>query len=202
MRDFQLKPNAKNDYSLFLVRNISKLNLDSFNSILNELSKKDLLVSFERLFKGEESALVVFGPKNILLNYQDLNLLELEDYTDLNLDNISIWEADVRTIKGLRANLPKLLKEERIWIQIVGKLKLGNSLIPAQVRIVIFSPIKDRLKSLTDEFQKNFKNTLPKIPRPYAKDQLFDFYKQRSFLKEGKGLKLRVENILYFSLFL
>lgn len=194
MRDFLIKPEGKSMFGVYLVRNISNFNINSLNLILDSFLEKGL-ISFERLFKDGETALVIFGP-NSLLKYKDLNLLELEDYTSLDLTKLSIFEAHLKSAKNLKEHLPILLKDERIWIQLVCKNR--KSQIDCQIRIVIYS--ENRLKELTEQFQANFKDILIKVPRPYSKSQLFEFYKERAFIK-GDMSKLSSENILNLSLF-
>lgn len=196
MRDFLIKPDSKFEHGVFLVKNLANLNIQLLKSILRESSKANLLVSFERLFKDSESALVIFGPKTLLLKYaMELNLLELEDYANLDLNFASVFESTIKSTKDLRVNLPKLATDERIWIQLI--IRGGEVQIPYQMRIVIYSAEGN----LAEEFQKNYKSTLPKIPKPYSKNQLFEFYKIRSFIKEGSH-KLKIEDVLNFSLFL
>lgn len=195
MRDFLIKPDTKSEYGLFLVRNLNNFNLSFLNSIFTDLKKLDFLISFERLFKDGESALVIFGPRKVLLNYQHLNLLELEDYAKLNLTDAAIFEADFKSSQDLRAHLPKLTNNERVWVQLICK---GEKSFSSQLRVVIYSASK--LKNLTEEFQTNFKGQLNKLPKPYSKSQLFEFYKMRSFIK-GEARKMKIEDILNLSLF-
>lgn len=197
MRDFLVKPNSKLEYGIFLVRNLNNFNLEILGSILEESQKQNVLVSFERLFKDADSALVIFAPKALILKYTDLlNLLELEDYAVLDLDFASVFEIGLKSSQDLRVNLPKLNKDERIWIQLVTKGEVGGK-ATYQMRAVIYSANKN----LAVEFQDNFKNILPKIPKPYSKKQFFEFYKARSFIK-GDAKKIQVEDILNLSLFL
>ncbi len=195
MKDFLIKPEGKSGYGVYLVRNLGNFNIQSLNLILENILKKDL-ISFERLFKDRESALVIFGPSS-LLKFKDLNLLELEDYTSLDLNKLSVFEAHLKSAENLKDNLPILSKQERIWIQAICKDSKGQ--IGCQIRIVIYS--ENRLKELVDEFQDNFKKTLVKVPKPYSKSQLFEFYKQRALIKEEVD-KLTLENILNLSLFI
>lgn len=195
MRDFQHTPSKRGEYGVFLVKNLNNLNQNSLSAILTEAKQQNFLISFEKLFKGSESALAIFAPRLLLSKFNQLNLLELEDYTNENLTNMNIWEAEIRDTKSLKINLPKLALDERIWIQAVVKNNV-------QLRIIAYSQNLERLKQITGQFQTNFKNSLPKWPKPYSKTQLFEFYKTRSFIKGEKTVKLNVENILNLCLFL
>lgn len=205
MHDFEIKPNLKLEYGTFLVKNPKNLNPNSLAPLFSEVTKSNLLISFERLFKGHEGALVVYGPKNILMKYQDqFNFLELEDYTKADLNNISIWEVEVRDVSGFRDKFPNLGEHEQIWFQIIlSPNKKDLRSFPARVRVVLVSKEENRLKELTKEFQNNYKSALPKIPKPYSKDQIFEFYQKRSFIKEGgRDINLKMEDILNLWFFL
>ena len=205
MHDFEIKPSSKLEYGAFLIRNLKNLNPESLTHLFSDLAKSNLLISFERLFKGHEGVLVVYGPKNILLNYQEqFNLLELEDYTNINLNSVSIWEVGVRDITGFRDKFPDLLPNEQIWFQIILRAnKKSSSIIPTRVRVVLTSQGGDRLKELTKEFQDNYQSILPKVPKPYSKSQVFEFYRKRSFIKEGgRDINLKIEDILNLWFFL
>lgn len=198
MRNFEMKPDSKVEYGTFLFRNLSNINPNSFAPLLEDLAKDNLLISFERLFKGREGVLIVYGPKNILANYRDqFNLLELEDYTNFDISQVSVFEVDVRDVKGFRENLPNLLADEQLWIQIILKNKA------VRTRVVLTSESEGRLKELTEQFQEKYKSILPKVPKPYSKAQIFEFYKNRSFITEsGKDVNLKIEDILNLWFFL
>lgn len=204
MKDFHTKPNPS-EYGIFLIRSKDSLNIELFSSILAQAARTNSLISLERLFKGEKKAWVVYGPKKILLTYKEqLNLLELEDYTNVDINNLSIWEVGVRSIKDFKEDLPKLSDSDQFWFQIVLKLKGKNlkNLIPVQLRLVLNSPDPYRLKELTENTQKNLENLLPKLPKPFSKLLLFEFYQTRSFIKEdGKEIKLKAADVLNFGFF-
>lgn len=79
MRDYYDLPEKIKNYSLFLIREPSALNVANLDKFLAESSAP--ILSFERLFKGSRSALVIYGPKQVLAKFPDFKLLELEDYT-------------------------------------------------------------------------------------------------------------------------
>ena len=204
MHDFEIKPNLKLEYGTFLIKNPTNLNPDTLTPLLADLAKANLLISFERLFKGHEGVLVVYGPKNILLRYQNqFNFLELEDYTGIDLNHIAIWEVEVHDKPNFRDKFPDLLPDEQIWFQIILRInKKDLSFFPTRIRVVLTSQDESRLKELTKDFQEKYKLILPKIPQPYSKSQMFEFYKKRSFIKEGGGdINLAIEDILNLWLF-
>jgi hypothetical protein len=81
MKDFKEIPITPNlEYGLFLVKNTALFNLAYLSRIHKFITEQKSIISFERLLKGEESVLVIFGPKNILTSFPELELMELEDF--------------------------------------------------------------------------------------------------------------------------
>ncbi len=134
MKDYQQKPAVRSgEYTLFLIRNSNTLP-QILDSLHDAILKSGQMVSLERLFKGKKSALVIFGPKNILKTFADqLNLLELEDYTNVDPNLVTAWEVGTKDlaafhlgdIRVFEANTPDLLPEEQLWWQLVLNGKEG-----------------------------------------------------------------------------
>ncbi len=205
MHDFEVKPSSKLEYGAFLIKNPKNLSPQTLAPLFSGLAKSNMLISFERLFKGHEGVLVIYGPKNILLKYQSqFNFMELEDYTNIDLNNVSIWEVEVRDMTSFRDKFPNLLEQEQIWLQIIPEInKKDLSVFPTRIRVVVISEEEERLKELTTQFQENYKHILPKIPKPYSRLKVFEFYRKRSFIKTGaKVINLKIEDILNLWFFL
>ena len=71
----KIKPSST-PQSLFLIRNPDQITTE----LLEKLHQTQTSLSFEKLFKGSEQALVLFGPKGLEQRLPELGLLELEDY--------------------------------------------------------------------------------------------------------------------------
>lgn len=100
MKDYQELPHLIAKYGVFLVKNPSALNLQFFSE-LHSLGKIDhLIVSFERLSKGEDDALVLYAPKFFPEKFPDLGLFELEDYLSGDEKNIGYQEKQVGVDKS------------------------------------------------------------------------------------------------------
>jgi hypothetical protein len=78
MKDFYELP--ERGYGLFLIRNPNALTIESLEKLRKELR----IISFERLFKDEKSALVLYTPKEIVVSLSDFKPLELEDYVKVD----------------------------------------------------------------------------------------------------------------------
>lgn len=126
MKDYEQKPSLKDTYSLFLIKNPLGV-VKVLDSLHLSLLQKSQLVSFERLFKGSQSALVIYGPKATLQIFNnDLNLLELEEYTQADASLITAWEMGTKDLASFHLEkfnifegLPSLQDAEQWWWQLV-----------------------------------------------------------------------------------
>lgn len=205
MKDYQEMPKeASIEYGLFLVRNINNFNIDFLNSIRDIILNEGLIISCERLFKGSQTALTIFGPRKILEEYvSDLSLLELEDYTAvLDSNRVSVWEVGVKNnqslnteyLKNIFDNIPELRPDEQFFWQVL--LRAGEDpSFQTQIRALIFSS-DERRKTLAGEFQNIGLGELTKVPRPFSPLQMMAFYSSRSFSKDSKGPVLPGEAVI------
>lgn len=222
MKDYVEKP-AISAYSLYLIKNPLALTTQLLEEIYFVLSEKDGLISFEKLFKGQRSAYTVFGPRAILEKFTQLNLLELEDYTNVDPSNIAAWEMTVKDT-SLLSNpspvlKPDLTETEQFWVMLILQAKKGllGSLagqkefqvakvresqksdikfFTAQIRAVLVSPDQVRRKSLVVSLENLSGGKLVKIPRPYTTAQILETYKSRVLQPAGNTLTLTVDEVL------
>lgn len=208
MRDYQKIPKkVAGEYSLFLVRKPENFNADILNSIQKQIFTDDSIISIERLFKGSQSALTVFGPREALNNYgSDLSLLELEDYT-LNLDfnNLTVWEVGLRgsnktnqEFSDIFSNLPVFSEDDQFFWQVILSPKKDKEdlMFQTQIRAVLYSTDPVKRKSLGESLQTYGESGLVKVPRPYSVEQMMSFYKLRSLSKETSGPILNAEQVI------
>ncbi len=190
MKDYQEIPQADSvDYGLFLVRQIKNFDAKLLDSIRQEVSAQGRVVSLERLFKGSQTALTIFGPKNILDKFQSgLDLLELEDYTtEFSDSRVNVWEVGVK--ESSKLNLPQLEAEEQFFWQVI----LGKNQV--QIRAAVSSKDPVRKKMLASAQNLNA-GGLYKIPKPFSTEQMIEFYRTRSLSKATKGPILDTEGIM------
>lgn len=224
MKDYVEKP-ALNAYSLYLIRNPLALTSQLLDEIYLALNSQDSLVSFEKLFKGQKSALVVFGPKAILDKFNGrLNLLELEDYTNVDSGTVSAWEMTIKDSNLLQnpspVLKPDLVEVEQFWWQLVLQAKKGllSSLagqkkefqvakaresqksdikfFTGQIRAALISSDSTRRKDLAQSLENLGGGKLVKVPRPYTMAQILETYKSRVLQPVGNPLTLNVEQVL------
>ena len=173
MKDYhEIPQKSKLEYSLYLIRKSSSLSATLLQSIRESLAKRGLVISLERLFKGTESALCIFGPKEILTGYSDLlSLLEIEDYSgDFNGEDTTVWEVNSKAIDNPFADFPNFSNGELFAWQVILSGKL------VQIRAGMRSSEPARRKEIEGKFSK--------LPRPFSNSQMIDFYKERSMDRE------------------
>lgn len=197
MWDFQEIP-SQEKYSLFLIRKPQNLNKELLSSLHDNFLKSGWFLSFERLFKGNKSALVVFGPSGILKTYPSLDLLELEDYTAVNAEEVSAWE--VGRGKGepfdgvypersrgaggkdIFVKLPQLAQSEQFWWQVVV-----SDQFRVQIRAVAVSTDSVKRASIGDILQ---------LASSAQSAQIIEIYQKRIFRKDENNPRLTAEEVL------
>lgn len=208
MKDYsEIPKTSKAEYGLFLIRQTENFSSSTLNSIGELMLEAGLIISIERLFKGTQAALTIYGPKNILDKFTSgLNLLELEDYMPkLSIQDVSIWEVGARDQKGYRSgpnnvfeNLSQLGQEDQFFWQVVlgPKKEKGSISFQTQIRAVVYSKDPEKKKSLTALLQELKSGELTKIPKPFSVEQMMDFFKLRSLSKDSNGPILNSEGVL------
>lgn len=198
MKDFEEIPSEAEEYGLFLVKVPSALNKKLLDTLYADSLSLGLAVSFERLIKGEKGALVLFFPKSLMPKYQaSLGLLEIEDYTEVDLNFVSGWEVGVNSQvevgrgKNFFKKFPKLLEPEQFFWQIILLAKKTEA-FQVQIRAVLISPDPLRRRKLTEILEeRSYLSNLPKA----ASAQIVASYQKRSFTKETSNL-LNTKDIL------
>lgn len=202
MRDYQEIPEkSQEEHGLFLIRQTENFNAKFLDAIRKFMQAKGLIISIERLFKGSKAALTIFGPKKILEQFtQTLNLLELEDYTEnFPFGDIVMWELGVKNadnnlphINNIFRSLPSLEHEDQFLWQVI--LMQGEGLsFQTQIRAAVYSKEPARRQELAAQLQNLNAGELIKIPRPFSKEQMINFYRLRSLSKDSKGSVLTSE---------
>src|SRR3989344_2549312 len=128
MKDFPERGQEGLEHGLYLIRNPRNLTSGVLEQIHRTSLRDHFVISLERLFKGSKSALVIYGPKQVLGEFTQLSLLELEEYTDAAGDKATSWEVGTKDQMALHISVPRpwdnkpLLDEpEQFWWQIVLK---------------------------------------------------------------------------------
>lgn len=80
MKDYEEFPGSENINSLFFVANLQNFTENSLKKLHKSLLSSKQFFSLERLNKGRERVLVIFGPREIPEILPELKLVEIEDY--------------------------------------------------------------------------------------------------------------------------
>lgn len=216
MYDYQESPgHFKTEYGLFLIRNTAALNASVFDSIHAQTVKDGFIISLERLFKGSKSALVIFGPKDILGAFSArLNLLELEDYTGIHAADGTVWEMGVkdarvaggriRKVDNFFAGFPQFEETEQFWWQItlqaLAVKRVSEKNFQSQIRAVVISPDLGRRKKLAGALQNFLDGYLIKVPKPFTSSRIMEFYRNRTLSKDITNPSLTTDQVLKLSL--
>ncbi len=195
MRDFQEIPGEDEDYSLFLIRRPQELNFSTLSLLRDNFLKSGQVLSFERLFKGYKSALVIFGPRRLTAVLKTLDLLELEDYTQVSPEQVNAWEVGIK--ESIKSNpltsvrFPQLNESEQLWWQLL----VSRSFKP-QIRAVLVVQDPKRRKDLSSLVENLSPDRLIRLPRGFTNSELLDFYQKRSFKKDNGNPPLSLEEVL------
>lgn len=201
MKDYREIPEKTGEsYGLFLIRRSRALTKELLNALHDNFLQTGLVISFERLVKGDKSALVVFGPKGILTGFKDtLNLVELEEYTGINVKEASAWEVGVKGGQYFK-NFPSLSADEQFWWQLVLSAKKGKSasdkLFQGQIRAVVVCEDHSRRVHLSQILQNLAPGKFIKLPKAFSTEQIVDFYQKRSFQPNGKSASLSSSEVM------
>lgn len=195
MKDYQEVP-TESDFGLYLIRKTYALTGELLDSFHEDLLKNNQVISFERLIKGDRAALVVSLPTFLALKYRDiLGLLELEDYANVNPEQVSAWEIGIKNLHHLELKFPVLTPEEQFWMQFTISPKKTKS-YDAHLRVILISANVERRKQLTLAFQQLAPDSFVRLPKAYSNSQIVDFYKKRSFSKSHKNPTLNPHQIV------
>lgn len=210
MKNYRERPqHFRTDSTLYLIQNPINLTESLLSQLLQSAKNNNSILSFERLFRGKRQALIVFGPSSLLADYKEsLSLLELNDYTEKftsKLEGVQVWEMigkDLKSSASTHAQLPiannlELLEDEQFWWQIATQPGSGDYII----RAVLLLQNDQKASSLHTHLLSQLSNlSLISYPRSHQKQQMVDFYKDRSLgplEKSGIESKIEPNELLY-----
>lgn len=198
MRNYHEPVLVSKGNGLFLIRKTANLSLEFLNSLWNFLDVN--LLSLERLFKGGESALLIYGPKDLLKKYQThLDLLELEDYIPKQDQLLNIWEfgiqGDLSQQENIYETLPTLLGNEQFWLQIILGKDKEYGVFHSTIRAALYSR---KINLMVDAINKlqNLSANLYKLPKVNSNKQLLVSYRARDIGQKLSQFKMKSPQIL------
>lgn len=206
MKGYQEFPPQNFEHSLFLINNPELLSEETIKKIYNYSLNNELIFSIEKLYKGEDKAIILFGPTAIIRALDDLKLTELEDYLlpktrtlknpgdykAVSVNNTITWtlnpeksskgklilKDDFTRIEGISA-------DERVFIQFVLSPHKNTELgFQTTIRVMVVSEDPNKrieLAKNADEQMKSSSNLIKKESGNSVSSP-FDSYKLRSLI--------------------
>lgn len=194
MRDYRQLPQAGVEHGLYLVQNPGAVNPSLFRKIGQLMTSPEVLMSLEVVVKGSDKALVIYGPKQLVAQLPEANLLEIEDYqAGLAPEKTEILELNVRQKAGDYINTANLFadlglsEDERFgWQMVIQPTDPPQPIWQATVRIFIWSATAQRQAEIRQQItarlteQTKFEIQSSKL----SLSQLLKVYAKRSLIPE------------------
>lgn len=200
MRHYRERPvNLGVNFGLYLIQNPVGLTGELINSLALEIGPKGAVLSFERLFKGQRRALLVYGPANLLSTQStQLGLLELEEYTNKPGPYSLAFEVGERVNSKFNPQGFHLMTEgfeladnEQIWWQVVTKPQTNSSevVFNSIIRVVIQAGEESRLSQIQARLLLNIAEAnLTRLPRTQSSTKTLEYYSDRAVYNQfSKG---------------
>jgi hypothetical protein len=219
MKGFEDVAQPKQEFTLFLIRNESAVNEELLQDLSQMAITNRCQISLERLMKGAQSVLVIFGPQTLLPQYPKLQLLELEDYLEDPAHSSTTWQHSSKAsvnfslgwlmdkkahqsvvfydyfLKGI-----SLTAEQEFFLQIVFypiKPTLNNYQVT--IRAIVVEQDHHKRIALAKFFEDYFAQSvkLYKATKSVSTKALFESYKKRTIVpRQVHQLVLKDSEIL------
>lgn len=196
MRDFQDLPDKNTSLGLYLIRRVDNLSIDTLNKLYEVCQNKQkkgipLIFSFEKVLKGEDLALLVFGPKEVLNNFNELELFEVEEYLKMDVKHIQAFELekkseDIKNPLDSNSEIFKGLKLdtlEYIIFQIVLSTDLSKiNTFQVNIRSVVVSQEANKRVDLSKMLNSNLEKfaSLKRVDNVRSSSIVFQALKNRA----------------------
>lgn len=221
MRDYEEFPDSLSLNSLFFIGNPQNLTADTLKKLHDLNLIKKHFFSLEKLIKGKDKALVIFGSRELSKNFPELNLVEIEDYLasesnllspdsfekKVNVNQVLSWLIEPKNNPKKMLHVGEELKklnledDQKVFIQAV-LMPIGNSggtVFQSTLRIMVAQV--DSIKRV--EFAKKINQTvtsstgLNKHEDNFPESKKFDSFRQRSLIpKEVEEFSLSADEVL------
>lgn len=222
MKGYQELPEESLTHGLFLIKNLEALTGESIARLHSFALNNNLILSLEKLFKGKDSAIVIFGPANLSENFQELGLVELEDYLltakdsktpvfeekKVNLNDSFPWTIQPKnnskkdlTIKtGFLKSEDLEVNQRFFWQIVLSPIRGTPTNFQSTVRAIVVdpSPISrvEFAKKIDNQIQ-NFTGLSKKTTEVQSSAGIFESFRQRTLIpKEISPFVLSGEELM------
>ncbi len=195
MRDYEEFPESSSLNSVFFIGNTANFTVETLNKIHKFLLSEKQFFSLERLYRGKEKVLVIYGSRGLKDHLPELNLVELEDYIDgegVSVNQSLTWLIEAKNNpkktlhigEGLK-NL-EIGKEQKFFIQIVcmSLTNQSESIFQATLRIMVIENDPSTRIQLAKKVDQAFTQAtgLHKHEDDFPEIKKFESFKQRSLI--------------------
>ncbi|MBI2596472.1 hypothetical protein HYW46_07125 [Candidatus Daviesbacteria bacterium] len=198
----QEKPLLNPSYGLFLIRNKSAFNLETIIKLHGWASGLKAYFSLEKLFKGSQSASVIFAPLSVVDFLPELQLLQLETYLP-GVENTYVWSiAPNKTPKKITVDETflqeiSLTDEQQFFWQVVCFPQKGSS-FNVTVRAMVKDNEQVKRIGLAKTIDRHILDCTGLIKqRDETNTELYNAFENRSLIKkEALNFLLTAREIL------
>ncbi len=213
MKDYEEFPDSVGLNSLFYIGNPSAFSEGLLDRLHGVFSEKKQFFSLEKLNKGSEAALAIFGPAEMEDLFPELKLVEIEDYLGeagsellavskaVTVNQSLTWLIDPKSsFKNPEHDLKIEIKEnQKLFLQAVCVPEINAKTgFQCTLRLMAVDPNPvDRLglaKKAAEIFEQSF--GLKKLVDSYPEQKKFSSYQQRSLIpKEVSPFQLNTKDL-------
>ncbi len=220
MRDYEEFPDSVSLNALFYIGNPSNINEETLKRIHSRFTQEKHFFSLERLVKGDEKAVVLFGERQMREQFPELSLVEIEDYVgevnllagDGNDKTVDVNQAISWLIEP-KSDPKKLLtigdefrdlkvgKDQKVFVQVIlmPSERAGETVFQATIRVMVADPdpvSRVALAKSTNDLVMRATG-LKKHDDNFPEGKKFESFKQRSFIpKEVSEFTLTTQEVL------
>ena len=221
MRDYEEFPDTLSLNALFYIGNPQNLNIDTLRKLHGHFVRNKQFFSLEKLIKGGEQARVLFGSREMVHDYPELALVELEDYISdessffsqedfekrVSVNQVISWLIEPKNnpkkllLVGNELRDLKVENTQKVFIQsvLMPVDRSGEPVFQTTLRVMVAD--SDPIKRV--ELAKNINQIistatgLKKHEDAYPEGKKFESFKQRSLIpKEVSEFILTADEVL------
>jgi len=220
MRDFEEFPEDSSLNELFFIGNPQALTLQVLDKLHRLVSERKNFFSLERLIKGKEKAIVLFGPAELVNLFPELNLVELEDYLGepdsvgtrpdsekkVSVNETLTWLIEPKNNDKRHMHIGNQMKEliigneQKVFVQLVGEPQHGKdgTYFQSTLRLMVSDSDPVERVNLAKKVNQAFRDStgLNKHEDSFPELKKFESFKKRTLIpKEVADFKLTSQEI-------
>ncbi len=206
LRDFHEFPKSSHDYASFWIQNPPALTPELIDKIHALSLEKEYIVSFEKIWRKDSEALVIYAPRALINQIPQLSPIEIEEYpAKININQTQTLELSPKSNQSLELNLPqhlsgflKLVADEGFLWQVTARPHQDSQhsfQVTIRTGVAAKEPKRrvDMIKILTDKLSEY--TSLTKHQKKKSSLAVYELYKKRGFKPKEVGKFLVPSNL-------